>query len=170
MISIIIKTNCSHKTYTIVLNICIRLIFRINSSIHSPPSAGSYLVLLYNSGQESIVANIISPCPSDCNFRRLPTLRSCPPEASNLPYLVYYYYSIYRGESVNVSADDAYTPMRRGIPAHNLYRWKPYLAISRCLTIWFMHDAFRSSMFFCRIGEGSCSLTRCPSADLKFNL
>src|SRR5215469_435972 len=130
MISIIIKTNCSHKTYTIVLNICIRLIFRINSSIHSPPSAGSYLVLLYNSGQESIVANIISPCPSDCNFRRLPTLRSCPPEASNLPYLVYYYYSIYRGESVNVSADDAYTPMRRGIPARNLYRWRPYLAIS----------------------------------------
>ena len=35
------------------------------------------------------------------SLRRLANPRSCPPEASNLPYLVYYYYSIYR-ESVNV--------------------------------------------------------------------
>jgi len=38
------------------------------------------------------------------------TLRGSPPKVSNLPYLAY---SIYRGESVNGSADDAYTPMRR---------------------------------------------------------
>jgi hypothetical protein len=55
---------------------------------------------------------------------------SYPPEVSNLPYLVYYYYSIYRDESVNGSADGAYTPMRIGIPARNLYRWGPYLATS----------------------------------------
>jgi hypothetical protein len=36
---------------------------------------------------------------------------SSPQEVSNLPYLVC---SIYRYESVNMSADDAYTPMRRG--------------------------------------------------------
>ena len=28
-----------------------------------------------------------------------------------------------------MSADDAYTRMRRGIPARNLYRWMPILAI-----------------------------------------
>jgi hypothetical protein len=50
---------------------------------------------------------------------------SSPPEVSNLPYLVYYYYSIYRDESVNGSADGAYTPMRIGIPAHNLCKWTP---------------------------------------------
>jgi len=36
-------------------------------------------------------------------------------------------YGPYRDESINVSADDAYTRMGRGIPARKLYRWRPYL-------------------------------------------
>jgi len=60
----------------------------------------------------------------NCRSRSLNSSRrqiTSPPEVSNLPYLAYFYYSIYRDEeSVNVSAGDAYIPMGRGIPAQSL--------------------------------------------------
>src|SRR5215831_3710269 len=54
-------------------------------------------------------------CPPSLYFSNILN-KSCPQEVSNLPYVVC---SIYRYESINVSADDAYIPMKRGIPARN---------------------------------------------------
>src|SRR5215831_19312581 len=60
------------------------------------------------------------------------TIIACSPSlySTSLPCRVYYYYSIYQGESVNGSADDAYTRMRIGIPARNLCKWTPCKSIS----------------------------------------